>query len=216
MTVSEYEALERWAIMTVEGGVSETDAIRFIQEKYGLETARKIWQEDESMGFTMKGYQYREVKNLRPGDYKAKIARALIEKSTDRSGFEVEQLAVYFTFDGIGEAVPNCKRYASRPEHGTEAEKWDEKFSRFVKSFKISGNPSAWIGRSGTVSVKTMSNGRAYIDFPETFAGPDDAAFEDANFAPDGTGTAPAQAPVETAPAPAASESFPEDIPGFN
>jgi len=39
-----YEALERLSIMTVDGGLDDVTACKYIQEKYGRETAVKLWE----------------------------------------------------------------------------------------------------------------------------------------------------------------------------
>ena len=44
MSEKEYEALERFSIMTEQGAVSETDALRYVQKIYGREIAVKIWE----------------------------------------------------------------------------------------------------------------------------------------------------------------------------
>ena len=43
-----YEALERFAIMTVDGGLSDRDAIIAIIRKYGEQTAREVWSRTRS------------------------------------------------------------------------------------------------------------------------------------------------------------------------
>ena len=40
----EYEALERFSIMSEQSDVSETDALRYVQKEYGREIAVKIWE----------------------------------------------------------------------------------------------------------------------------------------------------------------------------
>lgn len=44
MTEEEYEALERFAIMSEQPDVSEIDALRYVQKRYGREVAVKIWE----------------------------------------------------------------------------------------------------------------------------------------------------------------------------
>jgi hypothetical protein len=44
MTEDEYEALERFAIMSEQPDVSEIDALRYVQKQYGREIAVKIWE----------------------------------------------------------------------------------------------------------------------------------------------------------------------------
>ncbi len=43
MTEKEYEAFERFCIMTVDGGVDDITASKYIQKKYGREIAIKVW-----------------------------------------------------------------------------------------------------------------------------------------------------------------------------
>lgn len=168
------------------------------------------------MGFSMKGFKYGEVKRLTPGIYDATIVKAAIEKSRDYNGFETEKLCVYFTYAGGMVAKPDCKRYDSRPEDPEQAEKWDIKFSRFMKSFGIAGQPAGWLGKTGKVQIKKMGNGNVYIDFPETFVTPEEAAsdiplFEQAS-APETASAAPAPA-KKAEKAPVNDDGFPEDIP---
>ena len=44
MTETEYEAFERFCVMTVDGNVDDITACKHIQKKYGMETAVKIWR----------------------------------------------------------------------------------------------------------------------------------------------------------------------------
>lgn len=44
MTEDEYEALERFAIMSEQSDISEINALRYVQKQYGRELAVKIWQ----------------------------------------------------------------------------------------------------------------------------------------------------------------------------
>lgn len=44
MTDFEYEAFERFCIMTVDGNIDDVTALKHIQEKYGRETAVEIWK----------------------------------------------------------------------------------------------------------------------------------------------------------------------------
>ena len=43
MTEEEYEALERFAIMSEQSDVSEIDALRYVQKQYGREVAISLW-----------------------------------------------------------------------------------------------------------------------------------------------------------------------------
>lgn len=43
-----YEALERFAIMTVDGGLSDRDAIIAIIRQYGEQIAREVWSRTRS------------------------------------------------------------------------------------------------------------------------------------------------------------------------
>ena len=43
MSETEYEALERFAIMSEQPDVSEVDALKYVQNQYGREIAVKIW-----------------------------------------------------------------------------------------------------------------------------------------------------------------------------
>lgn len=45
MSEKEYEALERFAIMAEQSDVTESEALRYVQKKYGREIAVKIWEE---------------------------------------------------------------------------------------------------------------------------------------------------------------------------
>lgn len=44
MSEKEYEALERFSIMTEQSDVSETNALRYVQKLYGKDIAVKIWE----------------------------------------------------------------------------------------------------------------------------------------------------------------------------
>lgn len=44
MSEEEYEALERFSIMTVDGKTDDITALRYIQQIYGREIAVKIWE----------------------------------------------------------------------------------------------------------------------------------------------------------------------------
>ncbi len=45
MTEKEYEALERFSIMTVDGKTDDITALKYVQQIYGREIAVKIWQQ---------------------------------------------------------------------------------------------------------------------------------------------------------------------------
>jgi hypothetical protein len=44
MSEIEYEALERFAIMSEQADVSEINALKYVQKQYGREIAVKIWE----------------------------------------------------------------------------------------------------------------------------------------------------------------------------
>lgn len=43
MTEAEYEALERFSIITIDGQLSDIDAIYLIAKEYGRDRAEAIW-----------------------------------------------------------------------------------------------------------------------------------------------------------------------------
>ena len=45
MSEKEYEAIEKFSIMTIDGNIDDVTAIKSIEKKYGREIAVKIWKD---------------------------------------------------------------------------------------------------------------------------------------------------------------------------
>lgn len=43
MTEKEYEALERFSVYTIDGGLDDVAAIQKVQEQYGRQISIKVW-----------------------------------------------------------------------------------------------------------------------------------------------------------------------------